>query len=118
MAYQSACMTCGACCAFFRVSFYWGELQSGGGVVPDALADKLNHHMSCMQGTNSKSPRCVALAGEVGQAVACTIYNERPSPCRSFSCNAESLEYNPDCDRARAHYGLPPLTYIPVTEVA
>ncbi|EFG2122847.1 YkgJ family cysteine cluster protein, partial [Escherichia coli] len=19
------CMTCGACCAFFRVSFYWAE---------------------------------------------------------------------------------------------
>lgn len=118
MAYQSPCVSCGACCAFFRVSFHWSELQSGGGIVPDALTQPVNQHLSCMAGTHSKSPRCVALVGEVGQAVSCNVYGDRPTPCRAFSCNAESLEYNEGCDRARARYGLPPLTYIPLTEVA
>ncbi|EMK5322830.1 YkgJ family cysteine cluster protein, partial [Escherichia coli] len=25
MSNLNPCMTCGACCAFFRVSFYWAE---------------------------------------------------------------------------------------------
>lgn len=118
MAYQSPCMTCGACCAFFRVSFHWAELQSAGGVVPDELTAKISPYLNCMAGTSSKAPRCTALVGEVGQAVSCSVYSDRPSPCRAFSCNAESLEYNAGCDKARAHYGLSPLVYIPITEVA
>lgn len=111
-------MTCGACCAFFRVSFHWSELQSAGGLVPDALTAQISPHRNCMAGTSSKTPRCTALVGEIGQAVTCTLYSDRPSPCREFSCNADTVEYNEGCDKARAHYGLPPLVYIPVVEVA
>ena len=28
------CMTCGACCIFFRVSFYWSEADDAGGTIP------------------------------------------------------------------------------------
>ncbi|MDX1269447.1 MAG: YkgJ family cysteine cluster protein, partial [Oceanisphaera sp.] len=28
MSSGNPCLTCGACCAFFRVSFYWGEIHS------------------------------------------------------------------------------------------
>ncbi len=35
------CMTCGACCAYFRVSFYWAEADDAGGLVPSALTEPL-----------------------------------------------------------------------------
>lgn len=56
-----------------------------------------------MQGTDCAEPRCVALAGVVGGAVGCTIYMERPSPCREFDIEHAA------CNRARQRHGLPPL---------
>lgn len=52
---DNPCMHCGACCAYFRVSFYWAEMVSGGGVVPDELTEPLTPFLSCMKGTNSKN---------------------------------------------------------------
>lgn len=109
MTNPSPCLTCGACCASFRVSFYWSELQEAGGVVPDQLAERVNLHQSCMKGTNQAAPHCVALLGTVGDQVRCAIYENRPSPCREFTCNSETPEYNEACDRARARYGLAPV---------
>ena len=64
-----------------------------------------------MRGTEGRDPlRCIALAGEIGQAVACTIYDRRPSPCRQVQPAWEHGEPSPQCDRARARHGLPPLT--------
>jgi uncharacterized protein len=106
---ESPCLTCGACCAYFRVSFYWGEAQSAGGYVPDHLTRKINDTYSCMEGTENAPRRCTSLEGKVGERVSCTIYENRPSPCREFACAAEVEEGNSECDKARAHYGLPPL---------
>ncbi|QKJ87298.1 Zinc/iron-chelating domain-containing protein [Paramixta manurensis] len=103
------CITCGACCAHFRVSFYWAEANDAGGCVPADLTEQLNLFMRNMRGTNSKTPRCVALEGEIGQCVSCTIYEDRPTPCRAFAQSGEDNVANPACDRARARYGLPPL---------
>jgi len=103
------CMTCGACCAHFRVSFYWAEADDAGGVVPADLTEPLNLMMRAMRGTNAREPRCVALQGEPGGCVSCGIYAQRPSPCREFAMSGENGVYNEACDRARARYGLPPL---------
>ncbi len=103
------CVSCGACCAHFRVSFYWSEADDGGGIVPASLTEPLNLFMRNMRGTNSRSPRCVALEGEIGGCVSCNIYQHRPTPCREFSQSGENGEHNEACDRARARYGLPPL---------
>ena len=78
--------------------------------MPDNLTERVNLHRVCMQGTNQPEPRCTALLGTVGDQVRCTIYENRPSPCREFTCNGESYEYNEGCDKARARFGLPPLT--------
>ena|GEM_PF-433889 len=102
----SPCLSCGACCSFFRVSFYWGEAESAGGQVPDILTAKVNDFYSCMQGTDRQQSRCVALLGEVGSQVRCSIYQNRSSTCREFECHSETLAGNPDCNRARAHHGL------------
>jgi Fe-S-cluster containining protein len=96
------CQKCGACCAYFRVSFYWAEADDAPqGTVPVALTQAISPHHRCMQGTASKPARCVALAGTVGEFVACEIYEHRSSSCR------EVLPGDPQCMKARQHHGLP-----------
>lgn len=109
MSVDNPCLTCGACCAFFRVSFYWAEAQCGGGNVPDHLTEKVNLHLSCMQGTSQKPSRCTALLGNVGEGVRCTIYENRSSTCRNFNSHHDDGSVNAECSKARAHHGLPPL---------
>ncbi|BBQ84232.1 MULTISPECIES: YkgJ family cysteine cluster protein [Enterobacteriaceae] len=103
------CMTCGACCAYFRVSFYWAEGDDAGGPVPAQLTEPVTPFLRCMTGTNQRQSRCSALSGTIGDSVSCTIYAHRPSPCREFAMSGENGELNEACNRARARYGLPPL---------
>ncbi len=115
MSVTNACMMCGACCAFFRVSFYWGEATGApAGYVPSELTESFHPYLLCMQGTNQPEPRCVALQGEIGKHVSCSIYENRPSPCREFAMSVNGS--NPECEKARAKYQLGPI--IPVQEVA
>ncbi len=99
---SSPCLACGACCAAFRVAFYWAE------PVPAALTERLDPHRAVMRGTRADPVRCVALEGTVGQATRCAIYDDRPSPCRELAPSTPQAG-NPQCDAARARYGLPPL---------
>lgn len=104
---MSPCQSCGACCAAFRVDFHPAELAGGafawGEGVPAALTVPLTPHLVRLRGTDEAAPRCVALQGEIGNAVACGIYAGRPSPCREFDTEHEA------CNRARRRHGLPPL---------
>ena len=105
------CLTCGACCAFFRASFYWGEADdSTPGGVPAGLTDKLTPHLLVMKGTNQPKPRCIALEGEIGGHVYCRIYEQRSSVCRDFEPSWEKSEPNPRCDKARLMWGLAPIS--------
>jgi len=101
------CVACGACCAAFRVDFNPAELAGGafawGDGVPSAMTVPVTAQIVRMCGTDASPPRCVALSGEIGVGVACTIYAGRPSPCREFDIHHEA------CARARARHGLPPL---------
>lgn len=103
------CLTCGACCGFFRVSFYWGECASAGGVVPDELTTQVSPTLAAMCGTESKPARCTALLGEIGQQVSCSIYAQRSSTCREFEAAWYEGVPNDRCNDARAFHGLPPL---------
>lgn len=106
---DNPCISCGACCAHFRVSFYCGELEDGsGGTVPAALTARVAPMIACMKGTEQGRGRCVALAGELGKAgIACTIYDRRPSTCREFDNWLPDGTPNPQCQRLRARIGLP-----------
>jgi uncharacterized protein len=106
---SNPCLNCGACCAHFRVSFFWGECQSAGGVVPDDRVVLITPHRVAMRGTESKPVRCTALLGEVGDGVRCSLYEQRSSTCREFEASWVNGEHNAHCDAARAAYGLPPL---------
>jgi Fe-S-cluster containining protein len=109
MSDNNPCLSCGACCAYFRVSFYWGECASAGGPVPDELVEQVAPNRVAMLGTLGKPARCVSLAGEVGCGVSCTMYEQRSSTCREFEASWENGEHNAHCDRARAAHGLPAL---------
>ena len=93
------CLSCGACCATFRVSFYWSE----GSSLPEGMSQQLTPLLSCMSGTHSRTPRCVALQGRIGGPIQCGIYAQRPSPCRELQTGDDK------CQRARARHGLAPL---------
>lgn len=100
---SNPCTTCGACCASFRVDFSAMETQAEGGSVPDGLAVDVTRHTARMRGTDHSPPRCAALTGQLGEHVACGIYEWRPSPCREFEAGSEA------CQRARKRQGLVPI---------
>ena len=105
------CLSCGACCAYFRISFHWSEADPAlGGTVPIALAEPLRHHELVMRGTSQPGPRCVALDAEIGVRSRCSIHPQRPSVCRAVDASWEFGAPSPQCDKARAAHGLAPLT--------
>jgi Fe-S-cluster containining protein len=109
---KSPCTRCGACCAFFRVAFYWREAEPKDveNPVPGGLFEDLTQDLRCMKGTAAKHrPKCTALSGRIGKEVGCTIYHNRPTPCREFQFSYYEGKPNPRCDEARRAHGLPPL---------
>ena len=94
------CLSCGACCASFRVDFSVHECDSNGGRVPSGLAEEVNDFTCRMRGTDYARPRCAALTGTIGQQAACGIYEWRPSPCREFAAGSEA------CNKARQRHGM------------
>lgn len=71
--------------------------------MPLELVEPAGSLFVCMKGTSRKGGRCVALNGEIGQAVSCSIYDRRSSTCRDFGDDPER------CNQARALHHLPPL---------
>jgi hypothetical protein len=103
---DNVCIKCGACCATYRVSFYWAEVETTG--LDDTFTEQLNAWYSCMRGTNSASPYCIALQGKLGEQVACAVYKRRLSPCRELQAGDDK------CLRARAKHGLSELVDVAV----
>lgn len=109
------CISCGACCAHYRVSFHWREAEANPDdpldkSTPVELTEDIDPDRRSMKGTTSKHhSHCIALHGEIGKQVACGIYEWRPSPCRNFTASFENGYHNPRCDEARKKYGLKPL---------
>lgn len=107
------CLSCGACCASFRVSFYWREANSfeHENAVPIELTEDVTSMARCMKGTNvHHNNKCIALRGKIGEKAWCEVYEKRSSTCRNFRASYENGQRNPRCDEARAKHGLPPLT--------
>lgn len=96
---DNPCLSCGACCMTFRVSFYWTEALA----LPDEMSERVGPHLACMAGTNARRPRCAALGRGDAGPMACGVYEARPSPCREVQVGDDK------CLRARAGLGLGPL---------
>jgi Fe-S-cluster containining protein len=119
MSDPNPCLECGLCCTHFRVSFYWAEGDDApGGFVPAEMTEKLNDFLRCMKGSNQIPRRCSALLGTVGEAVACSIYDRRPTPCREFEVYEENGAPNPRCNDLRVRNGLAPLDWAPLPSAA
>jgi hypothetical protein len=103
------CLQCGACCAAYRVSFYWAEADADGVGVPMQMTGKLSPYRAFMLGTNEPNPRCIALMGIIGKKVFCSIHSRRASVCREFTPSWLNGEQQSGCDRAREQFNLPPL---------
>lgn len=103
------CLSCGACCATYRVSFYWAESDAHPhGTVPEHLTTPINSFYVAMRGTEYAPVRCIALTGEVGCQVSCSIYTQRSSTCHSVMVGDEQ------CLKARQRHQL---SLIPVQSV-
>ena len=99
-----------ACRKSFRASFHGLETTAApDGITPAELTVPVTRHLVAMRGSDRSTPRCVALAGDIGHSVRCTIYERRASPCRDFPYSWADGVHNERCDRARAAHGLPPL---------
>lgn len=103
VASPDSCMSCGACCAYFRVSFYWAE----GIDMPDHYTEPVTAVYSCMAGTNQQNPRCIALEGEVGKQVSCGMYEQRSSSCKEVQIA------DAQCNKARLAHNMIPLVNVP-----
>ncbi len=104
------CLQCGACCAFFRVSFHWSETSIESYGTPVGMTTQISPYMNAMIGTDQKKPSCMALKGVIGKSVSCEIYDQRPNCCRLFRASFEDGELNSSCEEARASKGLKPLS--------
>ncbi len=112
------CLSCGACCATYRVGLHWSETEPVlGGLVPLALTEPLRRHELAMRGTSQANPRCIALDAEIGRRSRCSIHPLRPSACREVSASWEHGQASAQCDRARILHGLPVLTPVAWTPV-
>jgi Fe-S-cluster containining protein len=108
---NNPCLHCGACCALFRVSFYWTETdEANHGGVPWEMTVKINDFCVAMKGTEQHPPRCGSLIGEIGRKVFCCIYDQRSSTCREFEPSWTQYHPNPRCNQARLRWGLKPLS--------
>ena len=92
------CLTCGACCASFRVSFYWSESDEAvaSGVPPD-MTCHVAPLLCAMKGTDRPDPWCIALQGSVGGSVWCSIYDRRPSVCHEVVPSATAHDRSGAC---------------------
>jgi Fe-S-cluster containining protein len=107
---STICTQCGACCASYRVSFYWAEAEAK--QIPSDLTQQVNHFFSCMRGTNQAQPHCIALSGVVGKSVSCSIYEQRLDPCKEVIAGDEK------CNTARLKHGLAALNIFSQQKIA
>ena len=83
------CRPCGACCAHLPVSFHADHLTR---VLADQVEPaRARDHVTMRRRDDGA---CVALHGDPGARTACSIYPDRPPPCRDFEPSWESGRAN------------------------
>ena len=88
------CQKCGACCSF---KWSWPIFKRDRSDATGIPAEMQRTDYPLMKTENN---RCVALEGEVGTAVKCSVYNCRPTACRLFEPGSKL------CLEARSKLGI------------
>ncbi len=91
------CAKCGACCEGLDVDLVWSD-QS----VPEDMTERTTDNIDLFKMRQNKDGSCVALCGNIGKSVSCSIYENRPSVCREFEPG------NLQCQQSRRFIGLTP----------
>lgn len=88
------CLTCGACCTtvtnkvvVFKVEFDDSKFSHGKHIKQFTLPDGENYKMKF-----SIEGKCIALDGQIGKCVSCTIYENRPLVCRTFEAGGTNCK--------------------------
>jgi uncharacterized protein len=102
------CQRCGACCRNLTSNLasgvrYWVEIAPGDRLLSRAdLVRKLvvydRHRVPHLR--MSRDGTCEALRGTLGHRVSCSVYHQRPSPCRRV------MPGDATCLRSRAAHGV------------
>jgi hypothetical protein len=89
------CQSCGACCSYSKD---WPRFST----EEDAQLDRIPEALVAdnLSGMRCTGDRCDALAGTIGEATGCSIYEIRPHVCRA--CQPGDVE----CLMAREKWGL------------
>ena len=94
----SPCTSCGACCAY---SADWPRFTLESDETLDLIPQQfVNARQS---GMRFEGERCSALAGTIGCATSCSIYDVRPQVCRDCQPGDDA------CTMAREARGMPPI---------
>ena len=88
------CQSCGACCSH---RWSWPILKKDRSDAINIPPNMVRDDYPLMKTTNGK---CIALEGQVGCKVSCTIYENRPNACKSFKAGSDL------CKEARSKAGL------------
>lgn len=99
------CRSCGACCRGWVVEVESDSLVPARLVKNDPICGPVMRETGIPPGGNAYKNtgcgRCVALRGQIGSRVRCSIYEKRPKVCREFEAGGD------DCLEARRNAGLP-----------
>jgi Fe-S-cluster containining protein len=99
------CRSCGACCRGWVVEVERDSDVPTRLVKDDPVYGPVMRETGIPAGGNSYKNtgrgQCVALRGQVGTKVGCSIYDRRPRVCRQFEVGGD------DCLEARSRVGLP-----------
>ncbi|NNE66906.1 MAG: YkgJ family cysteine cluster protein [Pyrinomonadaceae bacterium] len=97
------CKTCGACCAaFVVVDAENSSITSEKLWAVDSISDNGERATKSILRRREPDFACAGLAGEVGDEVSCTVYDNRPSMCRKFEAGSDR------CHAVRRAYGIEP----------
>jgi Fe-S-cluster containining protein len=115
--YEGKCLSCGACCSYYawqsaKIAAEDGPLMGNSKytffairlfkyVWPNGVF-KVEQYKSYWLRRKREGGwwKCIALKGNIGQAVSCSVYADRPSACRDFEPGSEK------CKQIREWAGL------------
>jgi hypothetical protein len=90
------CTRCGACClnppenvAEGYSEYVEVEARDSLRAKPELVRRYARERDGRLHMRITSDQRCLALAGRVGQRVRCSIYHERPSPCRRVQAGSD-----------------------------
>jgi uncharacterized protein len=102
------CQSCGACCRNLDSNLasgvrYWVEIAPTDRILArqDLVRKLVTHDRNRVPHLRmSHDGTCEALRGRIGGKVSCSVYHQRPSPCRRV------MPGDPTCLRSRAAQGI------------